>query len=211
MTTEQTGPEGTLAQGFRYDEKQNIITTEEAVKRYGPTAGYPSESAKCLSLVLPYLTGNVIDIGSGGWPVIPRAIQIELAEKEYNAYTGSRAEDFPIQWRREGESLPFKDGTVDTVYSSHLLEDVEHSHWWAILTEWGRVLKKGGRLVILTPDRQRWRDSLARGQCMNAAHRHEPLFGDVSAAGKAIGLKLVEERFCFPYPEYSVLTVFQKP
>lgn len=210
MTPEQTGPEGTLAQGFRYDENQQIITVEEAVSRYGVTAGYPSEAAKCLSLLLPHLQGNVIDIGSGAWPVIPRAIQIELDKERYGKYTGNRAEDFPIQWHGDGETLPFRDGVVDTCFSSHLLEDMAFSHWPAILTEWSRVLKRDGKLVILTPDRERWRDALKRGQCPNCAHRHEPNFGDVSQAGKSIGLKLEEERYCFPYPEYSVLTVFTK-
>lgn len=211
MTPEQTGPEGTLAQGYRYDADSQIITTAEAVRRYGVSAGYPSEAAKCLSLVLPHLQGNVIDIGSGGWPVIPRAIQVELDAKRYADYTGGRAEDFPIQWHGDGEQLPFKDGVVDVSFSSHLLEDCYHEHWPAVLAEWSRVLKRGGKLVILTPDRQRWHDSLARGQCPNCAHHHEPIFGDVSKAGMAIGLKLIEERYCFPYPEYSVLTVFQRP
>lgn len=210
MTAEQTGPEGTLSQKFRYDENLQIITVEEAVKLYGVSAGYPSEAAKCLPTVLPYLRGNVLDIGSGGWPVIPRAIQIELGEREFAQYTNSRTEDFPVQWHGTGKDLPFKDGVLDTVFSSHLLEDMEHGTWPHILKEWSRVLKTGGHLVILTPDRQRWQDSLARGQCPNCAHRHEPIYGDVSAAGQSIGLHVVEERPVMPYPEYSVLTVFEK-
>lgn len=176
----------------------------------GPTATYPSEAAKHLALVMPYLQGNIIDLGSGGWPVLKHAIQVELPKEDYAHYTQNRPEDFPIQWRGNATDLPFKDGVVDTVFSSHLLEDFVHSDWQPILKEWSRILKAGGKLVVLTPDKKLWGEAILRGQPPNCSHKHEPAFGDVSQAGLAIGLNLVIERYAAEPPDYSVLTVFEK-
>lgn len=173
---------------------------------YGPTAHYPSEAAKQLKHIWPYLKGNIIDIGSGGWPVVERAIQIELPSDKFNEYTQGRKPAYPIGWHGSAFDLPFKDGMVDTVFSSHFLEDVEFSRWPSVLREWSRVLAPGGNLVILTPDRVRWNDAIKRGQPPNCAHRHEPIFGDVSRTGRNIGLRVVVERFCDDV-DYSVLTV----
>ena len=144
----------------RTDEHGNVLSIEEAVARYGPTAAYGSESAKYLCLTLPFLSGNGLDIGSGGWHVIERAIQFELPSDKFNSYTGGRAPKVPIEWHGDFTSLPFKDGTLGFVYSSHLLEDFED--WLPVLTEWVRVLWSGGHIVILIPERHRWAAALAR-------------------------------------------------
>lgn len=47
--------------------------------------------------------------------------------------------------------LPWDDGTVDEVHAYHV---IEHFHRWevpAILTDWARVLKPGGKLVLECP------------------------------------------------------------
>ena len=48
--------------------------------------------------------------------------------------------------------LPFKNGTFDIIYSSHVLE---HVPWYLVeqvLKEWVRILKPGGQLEIWVPD-----------------------------------------------------------
>jgi len=50
------------------------------------------------------------------------------------------------------EKLPYKDGEVGEVFSSHV---IEHFGWRKVkdvLEEWVRVLATGGRLEIVTPD-----------------------------------------------------------
>jgi len=49
----------------------------------------------------------------------------------------------------------FRDGVLDFVYSSHLLEDFVDTE--AVLREWIRVLKPGGRLILFCPDEQVYR------------------------------------------------------
>jgi SAM-dependent methyltransferase len=85
-----------------------------------------------------YMAGDVIlDVGyRGGFdnptPVFPHAIGVDT---DYPGYDGSR--------------LPFEDGTVDTVYSSHMLEHV--ADYVATIRDWHRVLRVGGFIVCVVP------------------------------------------------------------
>jgi ubiquinone/menaquinone biosynthesis C-methylase UbiE len=65
----------------------------------------------------------------------------------------------------------FADGVLDFVFSSHLLEDFFDVG--AVLAEWLRVLKPGGRLIIFCPDEQIYRrHCAATGQTYNTHHVH---------------------------------------
>jgi len=46
----------------------------------------------------------------------------------------------------------FPDGSVDEIYASHILEHFEHHRTLAVLKEWCRVLRPGGRLLVGVPD-----------------------------------------------------------
>jgi SAM-dependent methyltransferase len=48
--------------------------------------------------------------------------------------------------------LPYGDETVDDIRASHCLEHFPHGQIAAVLKDWVRVLKKGGRLRIAVPD-----------------------------------------------------------
>lgn len=197
---------------IRYDENGNPITLEEAVQRWGPLMRFNSESIKVLPIILPYISRyNFIEVASGGWQTVPWALTVELPEPRYSEYTGGRQPEVEPVWRADCHELPFKDNVADGIMQSHLLEDFTKDEWVPLMREWMRVLKPGGVFISLTPDRHRWQDALARGQTPNCSHRHEPIFGEVSEVGRSIGFELVVEKFCLPYPEYSVLTVFRKP
>jgi ubiquinone/menaquinone biosynthesis C-methylase UbiE len=65
----------------------------------------------------------------------------------------------------------FRDGVLDYVYSSHLLEDFSDTE--KVLREWLRVLKAGGNLVIFCPDEQIYRAHCREtGQIYNENHKH---------------------------------------
>ncbi len=52
--------------------------------------------------------------------------------------------------------LPFDDGTVDAVYSSHFLEHIYYGDAQAIVKECHRVLKPGSVLRLALPDGEAW-------------------------------------------------------
>jgi len=80
----------------------------------------------------------VVDVGFSGYEnpgrlaALPNAIGVDL---DYPGYDGLR--------------LPFGDGTVDTVFSSHCLEHILYDH--AAIQDWYRVLKTGGFIVCMVP------------------------------------------------------------
>ncbi len=131
----------------------------------GPPVRWPSETSKCRARLAPYCVGFGLDVGFGGDAIAEHAIRVDL-EKPY-ANVG-RA---PIQLAADGAYLPCRDGVLDFVYSSHLLEDFADTD--AVLREWIRVLKTGGRLILYCPDEPAFRRHCAvTGQPYNVHHAH---------------------------------------
>ncbi|MBX3749526.1 MAG: class I SAM-dependent methyltransferase [Opitutaceae bacterium] len=127
---------------------------------------WPSETSKCRARLAPYCTGYGLDIGFGGDPINAAAIRVDLVQP-YG--TVGR---HPVQLGGDAGNLPwFRDNTLDYVFSSHLLEDFQDTE--AVLREWLRVLKPGGRLIIYCPDEMRYRAHCrATGQPYNIYHVH---------------------------------------
>lgn len=174
---------------------------------------HKSESSKYLGLTVPYLCGNGIDLGSGGWPVVPWAIQIEQTAEEFTRYN-QRPPPSTIEWLGTIFDLPFKDGVLDWVYSSHLIEDFNQGeHWPKLFREWARVLKPGGLMILLVPEKERWAAYIARGGVPNCSHwAPEPSVGDMSRVAQSAGLVVVEERLTeIDELDFSILGVFRKP
>ena len=135
-------------------------------RRLNPPRRWPSETSKCRARLAPYCTGDGIDIGFGGDPITPAAVRIDLPN-QYGAVG-----DHPVQLRGDAADLRwFRDGTLDFVFSSHVLEDFHDTE--AVLREWLRVLKPGGRLIIFCPDENRFRAHCSStGQPYNTHHVH---------------------------------------
>ena len=80
----------------------------------------------------------VLDIGYTGYDnpekrtAIPHAIGVDL---DYPGY--------------DGRTLPFADGSVDTVFSSHCLEHILFDH--QAIRDWYRTLRVGGFIVCIVP------------------------------------------------------------
>ncbi|GGE85141.1 DUF4214 domain-containing protein [Sphingomonas prati] len=82
--------------------------------------------------------GIVLDVGYSGYDnpsnlaALPEAIGVDL---NYPGYDGTR--------------LPFDDGSIGTVFSSHCLEHISED--LAVIRDWHRVLKVGGFIVCMVP------------------------------------------------------------
>jgi len=133
--------------------------------------------------------GYGLDLGFGGDPITSHAIRVDLPQPY--AYTG----DASVQLGGGAENLYwFKDGVLDFVYSSHLIEDYQDTE--AVLREWLRVLKPGGRLILFAPDEQVYRRHCeATGLPYNYAHVHADFsLSKVKQILERIGLtKIVHE------------------
>lgn len=125
-----------------------------------------SETSKCRARLAPFCTGYGVDLGFGGDPITPHAIRVDFPRP----YT--EVGNNPVQLGGDAANLVwFRDGTLDFVFSSHLLEDFDDTA--APLREWLRVLKPGGRLIIFCPDEARYRVHCERtGQFHNPNHKH---------------------------------------
>src|ERR1700732_884774 len=116
---------------------------------------YQSETAKFRGRLGPFCVGYGLDLGPGGDPITEAAIGVDLP----NPY--SRAGHQPVQLGGDAARLHwFREGVLDYVYSSHLLEDFEDTK--SVLIEWLRVLRSGGRLIIFCPDQQVYADHCRR-------------------------------------------------
>ncbi len=132
----------------------------------GKNRPMPSETSKCRPRLARFCEGSGLDLGFGGDPIVPHAIGVDLPAP-YTA-VGKR----PTQLAGDATRLVWiADGTLDFVFSSHLLEDFEDIG--AVLREWLRVLRPGGRLILFCPDEQVYRSHCAAtGQPYNNHHVH---------------------------------------
>lgn len=178
-----------------------------------------SETAKYRHLTAPYCYGpdgaplTVLDIASQGDPVVPWAWQLDLPPEQFRRYSSGR-EPAGIQLQGHGhERLGVADNSLDVIYSSHFIEDLPRESWAAVFKEWRRCLKAGGRLIVLVPERERWKAAIKRGQPPNCSHwGPEPVVGDITrAAEEAGGLAVEMERLTDLTPEdYTIMGVMRK-
>ncbi len=102
---------------------------------------------------LPGMT--VLDIGCGTGPLFPLLRQAGLAPVGIDTNVAALS----IAANRGGTALltdgspvlPFQDACVGAIVAQHLIEHLPSPG--AALLEWRRVLQLGGRLVVLTPNR----------------------------------------------------------
>jgi SAM-dependent methyltransferase len=168
-----------------------------------------SETAKYRHLVLKYCTGRGIDVGCGPEVVAPNAIGVDLVEEDFAAY-GWGAQPSAALIEATGENLPIRSSSLDFVYSSHLLED--YADWKPPLTEWLRVLKPGGHLIVIIPDRELFAAAVARGQPPNPNHNHEGKVGELTdVVSRLAPVVVLEDRLTsVSTGDYSILFVARK-
>ena len=163
-----------------------------------------SETSKCRASMARFCQGDGMDVGFGGDPIVPHAICLDLP----HAY--ARYENCAQHLRGDAQDLRwFRDGSLDWIYSSHVLEDFEDTR--SVLDEWLRVLRPGGYLVLYLPDEQTYRSHCRRrGKTPNIHHVHEH-FGPnyvKECLAHRMDLAIIHERF--PSGIYSFELVLRK-
>lgn len=162
------------------------------------------ESDKIAAIAVPYLQGECfLDIGCGQRKVWPSAIGID-SNQAFAHYTKS-------DLQMDGAHLAIiGNETVDAVFSSHLLEHFEDTA--AVLTEWARVLKIGGHMVLYVPSANLYPKMGEPGA--NTDHKVDFYPGDIErffANGHIPGQwTLLESEERSEFAEYSLFIVVRK-
>jgi ubiquinone/menaquinone biosynthesis C-methylase UbiE len=108
-----------------------------------------------------------LDLGYAGDPITPWSITLDLPtpyQHSGNHPQNLSGDACSLYW--------FKDGVLDYVYSSHLVEDFTYLQLPSILRDWLRVIKIGGFLVTLACDQPAFIAHCAKtSQGLNLAHK----------------------------------------
>ncbi len=143
-------------------------TIRKIIRKLGYKEITNSETAKVRHLVIEHCKGHGCDIGFGGDKIKKENCDgIDYAKP----YTKTGKDKVDIACDLFKEPIPVADSTYDYVYSSHLIEDFEDTR--KILTEFIRVLRNGGNLILVFPDQPIYYEHcINTNQPLNLYHVH---------------------------------------
>lgn len=108
-----------------------------------------SEAARARDALEKYCVGIGIEFGAGGDPLSKNSI----TQDQENPYT--KVGDVKQILRGDCRYVPYVcDECLDHVAQNHVAEDFSYTELVSIITEWRRILKLGGFLIMNCPDQQ---------------------------------------------------------
>lgn len=96
-------------------------------------------------------TGVHLNVGASGY-TLKGYVSLDLYTPHYYGSPARFRKLGRVPYDMRADDLPYADGTVDTIYCSHVIEHVETPHVERFVAEALRVLKPGGVLRIVCPD-----------------------------------------------------------
>jgi SAM-dependent methyltransferase len=104
-----------------------------------------------------YMQGHGAEIGFAGYiegcvPILENCDGFELGMPGY-----------------DGVHLPYHDGEIDYVYSSHCLEHIYN--WVPVIQEWFRVIRPNGHIITVVPHRDLYEKKMDLPSRFNADHK----------------------------------------
>jgi len=177
-----------------------------SLNRQDKCISHRAETRKCRKRLAPYCQGMGLDCGYGGEAIVPWAICLDL-EEPYTCV----GRDPQHLWGQSLSNLPFRDDTLDFIFSSHLIEDFDYNEQRHIIREWVRVIKVGGHIVTYAPIEEVYRQHCDdTGQPYNKAHQNDN-FCAATFAALSLPAHLLEIVHDAEYPEeYSFEVVARK-
>lgn len=167
-----------------------------------------NESAKIKYDIVPYTRGRGLDLGCGPYKAFDHFIGVDNRHHAGRFGWDIRPDVFVETCEKLGL---FTDGSMDFVFSSHLLEHIEKFE--DALREWWRVIKVGGHLVLYLPHKQFYPNIGQPGA--NPDHKHDFEPNDIADAMRRVasggaGWDLVENEDRNEGREYSFFQVYRK-
>lgn len=169
-----------------------------------------NEARKIRYDIVPYTRGRGLDLGCNMWKAYPHFIGVDNIDIKdptlapHDVYGYRLSQDV----RADATDLSmFVSGSMDFVFSSHLLEHIEDTE--KTLREWWRVIKVGGYLVLYLPHSDFYPKMGEPGS--NPEHVHDFYPKDIVEAMKRVGgWDLVVNETRSGDDEYSFYQVFRK-
>jgi predicted SAM-dependent methyltransferase len=121
--------------------------------------------------------------------------------------------------------LPFADGSIDDIWCSHTLEHAPINKVVSALKEWHRVLRRGGRLIVLVPnfdyvakywltgpDRP-WAEAMVFGQQTSEGEFHRSAFNSQLLRGdlEGVGFEVKRVELRWTHNQETLQAVAVKP
>ena len=160
------------------------------------------EASKIRWETVPYFHGRVLDIGCGAYKTFPHWIGVDNGH-----HWGPMGVDVMI---KDAKNLDlFAGQSCDAVFSSHLLEHIEYADVPAMLTEWMRVTKQDGYLMLYLPDEDQYPH--VGDKQANPDHKWDVSYEKVIAAMEQVkrGWDLIDYQVRSETDEYSLWFVFK--
>lgn len=165
-----------------------------------------NESSKIRWEIVEYTRGKGLDVGCGLQKLYPHWIGVDNK-------TDERLFGHPINCDIRVDTAErmeiFASGSMDFIFSSHLLEHIEPERVTGALREWMRIIKPKGYLVLYLPDEDEYPKVGTEG--CNPDHKwnvnYDRLIQYMRGAG---GWDLIEFQKRNQEREYSLYFVFQK-
>ena len=160
------------------------------------------EATKIRWECVPYFHGRILDIGCGEYKAFPHWIGVDNGKM-----WGKRNVDAPIEDAMHLDL--FASQSCDGVFSSHLLEHIKFEHVVKTLTEWVRVIRQGGHLMLYLPEKSLYPSIGTHGA--NPDHKWEPTYESVVGAMEQVprGWDLIQYEKRDQDDEYSMFMVFR--
>jgi len=164
-----------------------------------------NEQDKIAPFIVPYTRGMVLDVGCGLRRAWPHFVGVDTGH-----HFGKG--DASVLLKDTARLSCFADNSWDAVFSSHTLEHIEDTS--VALTDWWRVIKPGGHLVLYLPHADHYPNIGQPGA--NPDHKHDFLPGDIILAmaevarGSGWGWVLLENETRAEGNEYSFYQVYRK-
>jgi SAM-dependent methyltransferase len=195
-----TSDPGVLARHYGRPRHQEVAYHKPDPWTQGFHAARVAQARRLLSGV----TGRVCDVGSGHSLVSmagPWDFQLSACDRDAEAIAALRDRGVDAV-TAPAEDPPFTPGTFDAVFAGEIVEHVADPR--AALRRWVELLRRGGRLVVTTPNR---RHLMARARGYDVVENPEHLFEwnlrqlrrAVAEAGVSID---TEEGLWLPLPVY---------
>lgn len=155
---------------------------KNSLNAFNRSSGYTINVAK--SIVKPDRTGVNLNVGAGSTSFFGFT-NLDYASDWYDK---KKRQSF-IHYDIRSEALPFEDGSVDTIYCSHVIEHIEEEFVRRFIREAQRCLRSGGALRLVCPDAEfLWSVSQFENRYWRWLHNHYAMTStleDVSALTSA--------------------------